>query len=43
MRYKEIVEEIYESVIGEENSGRLATYIPELAKVNPENFGVHLP
>lgn len=42
MRYKEIVEEIYESVIGEENSGRLATYIPELAKVNPANFGVHL-
>lgn len=42
MRYKEIVEEIYESVIGEENSGRLATYIPELAKVNPDNFGVHL-
>lgn len=42
MRYKEIIEEIYESVLQEDNNGRLATYIPELAKVNPDSFGVNV-
>ncbi len=42
MNYKEIIEEVYYNVVSMENKGQLASYIPELANVNPENFGIHL-
>jgi len=42
MNLKEIIEDIYENVKGIEQKGELASYIPELAKVNSENFGVHI-
>lgn len=42
MNYKEIIEEVYQKVKSGDNKGKLATYIPELAKVNPEKFAVHL-
>jgi len=33
--------EIYEALLQEENLGAVATYIPELAKVNPDHFGAY--
>lgn len=42
MQYQQIIDEIYEIVKAEENIGKVASYIPELAKVDPDNFGVHL-
>ena len=38
--YKKILEDIYHSVGAQEDKGALATYIPELATVSPDNFGV---
>ena len=42
MSYKKIIEEVYFDVKDIEDKGQLATYIPELAKVNPKNFGIYL-
>ncbi len=39
--YKEALEEIFKSISLEENKGEIAKYIPELEKVNPDNFGVY--
>ncbi|MBK7410042.1 MAG: glutaminase [Saprospirales bacterium] len=41
MNYKAIIEDVYNTVRNEEDAGKLASYIPELAKVDPEKFGVH--
>ena len=40
--YKRVLTTIYHNVVSEENKGAIATYIPELAKVNADNFGVCL-
>lgn len=40
INYNTVLKDIYNTVISEENQGNIATYIPELAKVNPNNFGV---
>ena len=42
MNYQEIIGEMYEEVREAQNSGEVATYIPELAKVDPDHFAVHL-
>ncbi len=42
MRYKKLIKEVFEQIQSTENKGEKASYIPELAKVNSENFGVHL-
>ncbi|WP_394851312.1 glutaminase [Tenacibaculum skagerrakense] len=42
MDYKAIIESIYNTIASEENKGTIATYIPELAKVDAANFGVCL-
>ena len=42
MNYKEIIDEVYDLVKNNETQGQLASYIPELANVNPENFAIHL-
>jgi len=42
MNLKEIIEDIYENIKSIEQKGELASYIPELAKVHSENFGVHI-
>ncbi len=42
MDYNKIIEDIYTKVLREENKGQRAQYIPELAKVNPDRFGIHL-
>jgi glutaminase len=38
--YKKVLEGIYKSVRQVEDRGEVAKYIPELAKVNPDNFGI---
>ena len=42
MDFKTIIEEIYHNIKRVENKGELASYIPELAYINPENFGIHI-
>ena len=42
MNYQSIIEEIYNKVLGQENFGEKASYIPELRKVDAAKFGVHL-
>ena len=40
MDYQEILENIYSAVRPYDNVGKVADYIPELAKVNPDRFGI---
>lgn len=42
MIFKEIIEEIYQKIKIIEDKGELASYIPELANVDSENFGIHI-
>ncbi len=42
MDLKKIFSEIYDSLNDMEDTGKVADYIPELANVNPDHFGVHL-
>lgn len=42
MDYKEIIDQIFTSTLQIENKGELAGYIPELANVNPQKFGVYI-
>jgi len=38
--YKQVLQKIYQTVSSIENKGAVANYIPELAKINPDKFGV---
>ena len=42
MNYQKILEEIKVETSALKNSGKVAQYIPELAKVEPSKFGIHL-
>lgn len=42
MDYQKILKQVYNRVAVLENRGKVASYIPELSKVNPRKFGVHL-
>ena len=42
MEYSGIITRVFENISQQENIGELADYIPELAKVNPDKFAVHL-
>ena len=42
MDCQKIIEETYAHIMGVENKGKVATYIPELGKVDPNHFGVCL-
>jgi glutaminase len=42
MDYQAILNEIHAEVNIMPNSGKVASYIPELAKINPNQFGMHL-
>ncbi len=42
MDYPKILEEIKESLALEPKTGTVASYIPELAKISPNKFGMHL-
>ena len=41
MDCQEVLEFLHQQVKDEKNEGKIASYIPELKKVNPKNFGVH--
>lgn len=40
INYQYIISSIFEHIKSEENKGELPTYIPELANINPEKFGI---
>jgi len=42
MNYQRIINELHQKIKEEEDTGKVATYIPELGKVSPEYFGVGL-
>lgn len=42
MNYQDVLTEVFESVKQHVDRGHVASYIPELAKVAPDRFGVHL-
>lgn len=42
MDYQKVIQNAIDSLTPSKNSGKQATYIPELAKVNPDLFGVTL-
>lgn len=42
MNYNLILSEIVEEIQPHKMEGHIATYIPELAKINPDKFGIHL-
>lgn len=42
MNLKEIIKEIYPNVKSIDDKGQLASYIPELANIDSENFGIHI-
>ncbi len=42
MSYQEIIDEVYHDVKDIDDKGKLATYIPELARVSPKKFGIHI-
>jgi glutaminase len=42
MNYQKIITEIYKTVDTEEDQGQVSSYIPELANVDPNHFGVYL-
>ncbi len=42
MDYQNIIDSIFEVVKQNPNPGKVASYIPELGDVDPEQFGVHL-
>ena len=40
--FKEVITKVYNEIIQVKNKGKVADYIPELAKVSEDNFGVHI-
>lgn len=42
MDYQQILEDIYQSILPYAKEGKQADYIPELAKVNPDQFGMSI-
>ena len=42
MDYQQIIDKTYSLVSKEADFGEVARYIPELSKINPSQFGVHL-
>lgn len=40
--YQEIIDSIYSELKTQKIDGKVADYIPELGKINPDKFGVHL-
>ncbi|MFT4736526.1 MAG: glutaminase [Cyclobacteriaceae bacterium] len=40
--YQDIIEQAYQLIRSHKDSGKTATYIPELANVDPDMFGVHV-
>ncbi|EDP97991.1 glutaminase [Kordia algicida OT-1] len=42
MKFEYLIGDIYQKINDIEDKGEIASYIPELLKVNPNNFGVHI-
>ena len=42
MDYQKIIDSVRQQVLSEKLGGEVASYIPELAKVSPDQFGLHL-
>lgn len=42
MDYQKIIDDLHREISGDDNPGEVATYIPELGGVSPNQFGVHL-
>ncbi|MDT0646149.1 glutaminase [Zunongwangia sp. F260] len=42
MDYQKILDSIYEEMSYRDVTGKVASYIPELAKIDPKKFGMHL-
>lgn len=42
MKYSDVITNVFGDVLKIENTGTLPNYIPELGKIDPEKFGVHL-
>lgn len=42
MEYQKTINSIAEEISGDDLNGKVASYIPELGKVNPHKFGIHL-
>lgn len=42
MKFKEVILESYRSVKSIDDNGKIASYIPDLAKVDPDKFGVYI-
>lgn len=42
MNHQKIIQEVFSKVNTLESKGNLASYIPELANLNPDKFGVHI-
>ncbi|MEQ8358022.1 MAG: glutaminase [Cytophagales bacterium] len=42
LNFEDVILESYKNVKSEEDKGKIASYIPELAQVDPEKFGVHI-
>lgn len=42
MNYQKVIEEVYQEVQEKNLRGKVATYIPELASVDPDQFGIAL-
>lgn len=41
MNFKTILQEVYSEILRTESHGQTASYIPELANINPDKFGIH--
>jgi len=42
MNYQDVINEVYAELLEIKPEGEVANYIPELAKVNPDKFGINL-
>lgn len=42
MNFEDLIQDVYQKIENLEGQGETASYIPELAKVDPANFGVHI-
>lgn len=42
MNFEFLIEDIYQKVLTSKDEGKTASYIPELAKVSPSKFGIHI-
>jgi len=42
MNFEELIRDVYKKIENLEDQGEVASYIPELFKVDPVNFGVHI-